>query len=282
MLKGIHRFISSCSVFSQAKIPHTLPVGNYSKTPPQRPWSHITIKYVTPDLSSSQHNTVIMVSINLFSKFLHLLPLPGLPSDFEMANQMFWYFGITECVVSDRRAQFTFRVRGGFMENLSIMVSLTSGYHHQANGQVERANQEIWHFLQTFCTTNQEDWAQFLPWAEYAQNPLHYSTTKLTPYQYVLGHLGYQPPLFPWNANPTDSTAVDYWFMRSEWVWEQTCQCQNRHLTTSPTALHSLQTLPQTSTPSTLIPTHLITNHKHLDSITQPQYIKTLMPLLHC
>lgn len=48
------------------------------------------------------------------------------------------------------------------MEKLGVTVNLTSGYHPQANGQVEQANQEVSHFLHTFFASNPEDWAQFL------------------------------------------------------------------------------------------------------------------------
>ncbi|KAK3518378.1 hypothetical protein QTP86_003532 [Hemibagrus guttatus] len=41
-------------------------------------------------------------------------------------------------------------------------------------------------------------------------------TCILTPFQCVLG---YQPPLFPWDGEPSDVPAVDYWFRESERVW---------------------------------------------------------------
>lgn len=49
---------------------------------------------------------------------------------------------------------------------------LSSGYHHQTNGQTERKIQEIGRYLPTYC--------QYLPWAEYAQNSLQQETTGLT------------------------------------------------------------------------------------------------------
>lgn len=85
------------------------------------------------------------------------------------------------------------------MEKLGESISLTSRYHLQANGQVERANQEIRSFLRTFCANRLEDWAQFLPWVEYAPNYLQYSATEITSFQCILG---YQPPLFLWITNP--------------------------------------------------------------------------------
>lgn len=86
------------------------------------------------------------------------------------------------------------RVWGGFLEKLGASVSLTPGCHSQANGQVERVNQEVGRFLRLFCAEDQTDWAPFLPEAKYVQNSFTHSATKLTPFQCVLG---FQPPLFP-------------------------------------------------------------------------------------
>lgn len=91
-------------------------------------------------------------------------------------------------------------------------------FHHQANGQLEKANQEISCFLRTYCANKQEDWAQFLPWVEYAQNSLRRLATKLTPFQCVLT---YKPPLLP---IPMDLPTVDRWLKQSEQVWKQAHQ----------------------------------------------------------
>ncbi|KAK3557590.1 hypothetical protein QTP70_030520 [Hemibagrus guttatus] len=105
-------------------------------------------------------------------------------------------------------------VSGGPTWQRISKVSL--GYHPQTNGQTERKIQEVGRFLRTFCHRHQESWSQFLGWAEYAQNSLRQSTTGLTPFQCVLG---YQRPLFPWDGEPSDVPAVDYWFRESERVW---------------------------------------------------------------
>ncbi|KAK1797762.1 hypothetical protein P4O66_008115 [Electrophorus voltai] len=45
--------------------------------------------------------------------------------------------------LSDRGPQFMSRLWKELLGKLNITVSLMSGYHHQANGQVERINQEL-------------------------------------------------------------------------------------------------------------------------------------------
>ncbi|MCJ8732859.1 hypothetical protein PDJAM_G00216020 [Pangasius djambal] len=67
-----------------------------------------------------------------------------------------------------------------------------------------------------------------------SRSSLKRSSTNLTLFQCILG---YQPPLFPRNVNPTDSPTVDSWFRQSEHVWEQTHQ----HLEQTAQANRSLQ-----------------------------------------
>ncbi|XP_070985515.1 mucin-5B-like [Oncorhynchus clarkii lewisi] len=58
-------------------------------------------------------------------------------------THVFRHYGVPEDIVSDRGPQFTSRVWRAFMERLAVSVSLTSGYHPESNGQVERVNQEM-------------------------------------------------------------------------------------------------------------------------------------------
>ncbi len=182
-------------------------------------WSHIAIDFVT-DLPNSRNYTTILTVIDRFSKACRLIPLPKLPSAFETAEvlleQVFHFHGLPDDIVSDRGPQFTSRVWKSFCQQLNINISLTSGYHPQSNGQVERLNQEITRFLRSYCHQNQNDWSQFLIWAEYAQNSLRKPSTSLTPFQCVLG---FQPPLFSWSGEPSELPAVNDWLRRSENTW---------------------------------------------------------------
>ena len=97
-----------------------------------------------------------------------------------------------------------------------VTISHTSRYRQQSNGQVERINQELGWFLTSHCQDRQGEWARFLPWAEYAQNLLHHSSTGLTPFQCVLG---FQLALAPWTPGQTEAPVVDEWFRCAEKVW---------------------------------------------------------------
>ena len=59
---------------------HLLPV-------PHRPWSDISLDFVT-GLPPLQGNTTILTVVDRFSKMVHFIPLPKLPSAKKMAEIM--------------------------------------------------------------------------------------------------------------------------------------------------------------------------------------------------
>ncbi|KAI2661141.1 Transposon Tf2-6 polyprotein [Labeo rohita] len=208
-------FIRNCSICNTSKVPRHLPVGLLQPLPlPQRPWSHIAVDFVT-DLPSSNGYTTILSVVDRFSKGCHFIPLPKLPTAMETAellcNWVFRFYRLPEDILSDRGPQFTSRLWSSFFCLLGVNVSLTSGYHPQANGQVECLNQELTRFLRSYCQNHQEDWSRYLFWAEYAQNSLRKPATNLTPFQCTLG---FQPPLFPWSGEPSELPAINSWFQR--------------------------------------------------------------------
>ncbi|KAL0157200.1 hypothetical protein M9458_048446, partial [Cirrhinus mrigala] len=216
------KFVQSCAVCNITKTPRRLPAGLLQPLPvPQRPWSHLAVDFVT-DLPPSNGYTTILSVVDRFSKGCRFIPLPKLPTAMETAehlcNWVFRLYGLPEDILSDRGPQFTSRLWTSFFSLLGVNVSLTSGYHPQANGQVERLNQELTRFLRSYCIDHQADWSRYLFWAEYAQNSLRKPATNLTPFQCILG---FQPPLFPWSGEPSDLPAVNSWFQHSEEVWDR-------------------------------------------------------------
>ncbi|KAL0151605.1 hypothetical protein M9458_053088 [Cirrhinus mrigala] len=215
-------FVKNCTVCNTCKPSRQLPAGLLQPLPiPQRPWSHIAIDFVT-DLPNSQGKTTILTVVDRFTNSCRLIPLPKLPTALETAetlcNFVFRFYGLPEDILSDRGPQFTSRVWAAFFSLLNVNISLTSGYHPQANGQTERLNQELTRFLRTYCHSHQADWSRYLMWAEYAQNSILKPATGLTPFKCVLG---YQPPLFPWSGEPSELPSVNEWLQRSEETWNR-------------------------------------------------------------
>ncbi|KAK3536885.1 hypothetical protein QTP86_027006 [Hemibagrus guttatus] len=64
--QDVERYVSSCSTCAQSCSSHQLPEGLLEQLPiPQRPWSHISVDFLT-DLPSFQGFTTVMVTIDRF------------------------------------------------------------------------------------------------------------------------------------------------------------------------------------------------------------------------
>lgn len=125
-------------------------------------------------LSPSEGHTVILTIVELFSKMVHLVPSPKLPSAKEMgiilAGEVFRLHGLPSDIVSDRGAM------------LGISVSLSSGFHPHTLGQTKRFNEEVETKLRLFCQSDLSKWALNLPWVEHAINATPSSSTGLSPF----------------------------------------------------------------------------------------------------
>ncbi|KAL2083807.1 hypothetical protein ACEWY4_021580 [Coilia grayii] len=220
--KDVHSFISSCPVCAQSKRATQPPSGLLQPLSiPKRPWSHIALDFVT-GLPVSDGNTTIFTVVDRFSKSVHFIPLPKLPSAKGTANLMvthvFKLHGLPVEVVSDRGPQFTSRFWQAFCKMLGASVCVSSGFHPQSNGQTERANQLLETVLRCLASQNPSTWSQQLPWAEYSINSLTSSSSGLSPFECCLG---YQPPLFPAQEQEVGVPSAQAFIRRCHRTWRR-------------------------------------------------------------
>jgi len=68
------------------------------------------------------------------------------------------------------------------MRLLEVYLDKSSAYHPQTDGQTERVNQILEHYLRTYCMWDQDDWVELLPVAEFSYNNTVHTATKQTPF----------------------------------------------------------------------------------------------------
>uniref|UniRef100_A0A8C1UQM8 Gypsy retrotransposon integrase-like protein 1 n=1 Tax=Cyprinus carpio TaxID=7962 RepID=A0A8C1UQM8_CYPCA len=218
----VRGFVVACSVCAQSKSSSSVPVGLLQPLPvPSRPWSHIALDFVS-GLPESSGNTVVLTVVDRFSKAVHFIPLPKLPSARETAravvDHVFRIHGLPEDVVSDRGPQFVSHFWREFCRQIGATASLSSGFHPQTNGQTERANQDLGRTLRCLASQNPSSWCQQLTWVEYAHNTLPVSSTGLSPFFCCLG---YQPPLFPSQSSEAAVPSVQAFISRCRRTWRR-------------------------------------------------------------
>ncbi|KAM6965396.1 uncharacterized protein FYW47_007740 [Aplochiton taeniatus] len=220
--EDVKSFVSACSVCAQHKTSRAKQAGLLQPLPiPSRPWSHISLDFVT-GLPPSRGQTVVLVVVDRFSKGCRFIPFAKLPSAPEMAEALVQHIirvhGLPVDVVSDRGPQFTSRFWKAFCSLLGASVSLSSGFHPQSNGQTERTNQDLETTLRCFASANPASWSRHLPWAEYAYNSLVHSSLGMSPFEC---QFGFAPPLFPEQEAEVGVPSAEAFVRRCRGAWRR-------------------------------------------------------------
>lgn len=98
--------------------------------------------------------------------------------------------GIPESIVSDRGTKFVSRFWKHITSRIGIQVRLSTAYHPQTDGQTERMNQILEHYLRTFGNYLQDDWSTWLGLASFVYNNSTHSGTQHSPF---FANFGYHP-----------------------------------------------------------------------------------------
>uniref|UniRef100_A0AAQ4PUN3 Gypsy retrotransposon integrase-like protein 1 n=1 Tax=Gasterosteus aculeatus aculeatus TaxID=481459 RepID=A0AAQ4PUN3_GASAC len=176
----VREYVEACSICTRNKNSSRTREGLLQPLPiPSRPWAEIPVDFVT-GLPTSNSNTAILTVVDRFSKMVHYIALPKLPSAKEtavvMMDSVFRIHGLPQDIVSDRGPQFVSRFWKEFCKLIGATASLTSGYHPEA--KTERLNQQLETGLRCLVAQCPAAWSKHLTWVEFAHNSLPTSATE--------------------------------------------------------------------------------------------------------
>ena len=158
---------------------------------PHGPWESVGVDLIT-QLPKSQGYDAIIVFTDHFSKQIHALPCMTAINAETVADiyyrEIFRLHGLPLQFVSDRGPQFGSQLLTSLLNRLGIRSNLTTSYNPQANGQTERANQEVEKYLRLYVANQQDDWATHLPMAEFVINSRVHTAHGLSPFEAIYGY----------------------------------------------------------------------------------------------
>ena len=198
----------SCVHCKRNKKPRHRPYGLLKPLPvPERPWHSISADFIT-DLPNSNGYNSILVIVDRASKQGIFIPCDKHITSVDVAQlflvHVFAKHGIPTHVTSDRDKDFVAQFMKSLGELLNIEFHYTSGYHPEADGQTERANQTLEQYIRMYCNYQQDDWDRLLPFAEFAYNNAPNASTGITPF---FANKGYHPSV---TIHPEKEVASSY------------------------------------------------------------------------
>lgn len=116
----------------------------------------------------------LWVIICCLSSMVHLVPVNTMTTATELSSlfvkEVVQLHGLPSSIVSDRDLKFTSRWWCEVHRILDIKLLMSTSFHPQTDGLMERVNHSIMQILRGFIASNQKDWVGFLAFVEFAIN----------------------------------------------------------------------------------------------------------------
>jgi hypothetical protein len=188
----IKNYVKTCDKCNRKKNFPRKPPGPLKTIPThERPWETVTNDFIV-QLPKSRGYDAIWVVADHTLKEAHFVPCKS-DIDTEQTinlyiNHIWKLHGLPKKMISDRGPQFVSKLMKGLFKRLGIDGATSTAYHPQTDGQTERLNQELEQYLRIFCNYRQNDWADYVPMAEFAYNNHTHTSTKYSPFYASRGY----------------------------------------------------------------------------------------------
>lgn len=191
--KGMDRDIAgrvrACHLCSLSKPAQNTRLGLLASELAERTMEKVFIDYVGKFPRSKSGNTMLLVCVDAFSKFVWLLPLRQATSKSTikvLQTSLFQHFGVPSTIVSDNGSQFTSHEFRSMCFSHGIKHVTTSPYYPQPS-HAERFNRNLRSALIAFHATHQDTWDQNLKWLQLAFNSAQHESHKAVPFEVMFG-----------------------------------------------------------------------------------------------
>jgi len=147
VMKEVKRYVEGCDACQRNKNHTEQPAGKLMPNSiPEKPWMHISADFITK-LPLAQGYDSILVVVDRLTKMVHFIPTTEKMSAEGLArlfrDNVWKLHGLPESIISDRGPQFAAGLMRELNEMLGIKSKLSTAFHPQTDGQMERVNQEL-------------------------------------------------------------------------------------------------------------------------------------------
>ncbi|KAF4306721.1 hypothetical protein GTA08_BOTSDO05973 [Botryosphaeria dothidea] len=201
--KTVQRIVSQCDLCIRSKAATHAPYGQLQPLEvPERPWQSVTLDFITKlpqsrdSLTGVKHDSVL-VFVDRLTKYAYFLPYLEASNAEQLAHTFLRYIfadhGMPEELVSDRDKLMRSEFWQTLMRQLGAKNKLSTTAHPQTDGQTERMNRTLEQYLRCFVNYPQDDWATWLPMAQFAYNSAKQESTNVSPF---FANYGFEPDAY--------------------------------------------------------------------------------------
>jgi transposase InsO family protein len=187
MFADIRSRVRGCHTCSISKPAQNTQLGWLSSEVAQRPLQKLFIDFVGKFPRSKVANSVILVCVDAFSKFVWLIPLREATTKATvkaLKERVFASFSVPEVIVSDNAQCFTSVEFKRFCFDMGMKHITTSPYHPQPS-HAERFNKNLRAAFIAYHSDAHDSWYVNLHWLQLAFNMAEHEATKSTQFAVI-------------------------------------------------------------------------------------------------
>lgn len=209
--EDIKKYVESCDACQRRgrskknNLLHPIPVHS--------PFYQIGIDFVGPLPRTQRGKKYIIVAMDYLTKWPEAKAVSEATADATaqfIYEQIICQHGCPQIILSDRGTHFNNNVVKRLMEKFKINHLLSTPYHPQTNGLVERFNRTLCESLSRLSLKN-NDWDLYIAPTLFAYRTTKHSTTKIEPFFLVYGRAARLPMDLDQPPNPdiTNARIID-------------------------------------------------------------------------
>ena len=156
------------------------------------PFKMVAINFITKLPLSQGYNSILTVTDHNCTKAAMFIPCNKEINAEETAalylKNVVTNFGLPSKIISDRDPRFVSKFTRALCKLMGIEQNISTAYHPRTDGQSEHTNQWVEMFLHFVTNYKQDDWARWLPMAQFAHNNWPSDTTRKSPFFLLMGY----------------------------------------------------------------------------------------------
>ncbi|KAK4699843.1 hypothetical protein P7C70_g6412, partial [Phenoliferia sp. Uapishka_3] len=207
------KYCKSCPSCQASKKSTTLPSGKLHSMPvPGGPLQDLALDFQGPFPMArwmGQEVDFVVNFIDMFSGELISVPCNQKISAEGVAEIYFTFvfphWGAPQGLVSDRDVRFNSAFWRALFEGLGTTLFMSSAYHPQTNGKIERMHRDYNQIMRQWVNEDQLNWPQQVPFVQFAINSMKSSSSGFSPFELARTRLPLTIP--SWALAPSNVSA---------------------------------------------------------------------------
>lgn len=154
------------------------------------PFEHVIVDCMGPLPKSKSGNQFLLTIMCTTTRYPEAIPLRKATAKavVKTLTKFFSTFGLLKVIQTDQGTNFLSKLCSQVFESLNITHRISSAYHPQSQGMLERFHQTLKAMLRKYCIETGNEWNEGVPLLLFSIRETVQESLKFSPSEFVFGH----------------------------------------------------------------------------------------------